>query len=69
MPDPHRRTTRLVRPDGQPLQTTDDVAGLFGVSTGHLLYVLYKSPEDGRYRSFEIPKRSGGQQAYISPYN
>ncbi len=67
-PRPPRRPTQFVRADGQPLQSTDDVAGLFGVSTGHLLYVLYKSPEETRYRSFEIPKRTGGQRTISAPH-
>lgn len=60
--------SRLARPDGTPLETAADVAGLFGVAYGELLHALYKAPDSARYTVFEIPKRSGGKRRISAPH-
>lgn len=52
---------------GQPLQSSKDVARFLGVDHGRMIAVLYKSPDDARYASFEIPKRSGGMRVISRP--
>ena len=53
--------------NGGTLQTPQDVAGFLKVSHGHLMYNLYKAPESERYRTFEIPKRTGGMRLISAP--
>ena len=46
--------------DLQAARTLSDLARLLNYRPSHLSYLLYKlSPQD-RYRSFDIPKSSGG---------
>lgn len=49
------------------LQTGQDVADLLEVPYGQLLYILYKSPNQKRYSSFVIPKKSGGERNILKP--
>lgn len=49
------------------LQTGQDVADLLEIPYGQLLYILYKIPEQNRYSSFEIPKKSGGERSISKP--
>lgn len=53
--------------DGTPLRNAYDVARFFGVAHGTMVWVLYNAPENQRYRSFEIPKRSGGMRRIDAP--
>src|SRR5262249_44002978 len=53
--------------DGDPLADAHDVARFFGVTHSALTRTLYKAPENRRYRSFEIPKRSGGMRRIDAP--
>jgi len=57
----------ILRLSGRPLQSADDVAKYFAVPLGRLLWTLYRSPDDVRYRHFEIPKRSGGMRQIHAP--
>lgn len=56
-----------LRLNGQPLQDADDVARYFGVDISEMLVILYKAPDEARYRHFEIPKRSGGMRQISAP--
>lgn len=53
--------------NGNTLQTAADAAAFLGVGHAHLMYVLYKAPESERYRTFEIPKRTGGMRLISAP--
>lgn len=52
---------------GKPLETPFDVAGYFGVAHNHMMWALYKAAPQTRYRTFEIPKRTGGMRLISSP--
>lgn len=52
---------------GAPLQTPFDVAQYFKVSHAQMMWALYKAPAQTRYRTFEIPKRTGGMRLISSP--
>lgn len=49
------------------LQSLADVAALLDVSPQELGYILYRLPPDKRYRSFDIPKRTGGKRTICAP--
>jgi RNA-directed DNA polymerase len=51
------------------LKTLLDVALLLDVEHSHLVYYLYRMPNDKKYISFEIPKTSGGKRIITSPTN
>lgn len=53
--------------NGRAPQTAADAAALFDVSLGWLTYILYRAEETQRYRTFEIPKRSGGVREINAP--
>ncbi len=57
----------VLRIDGQPLATSQDVARYFGVPHGRMIWTLYKAPDGVRYRHFEIPKRTGGMRPIHAP--
>ena len=44
-----------------------DIAKLLGFRPKAVSYVLYKQPADAKYRTFQIPKRSGGQRTIQAP--
>jgi RNA-directed DNA polymerase len=48
-------------------KTLDDLARLLGFTPSGLSYVLYKVPSPAKYKSFEIPKRSGGKRQIKAP--
>lgn len=48
-------------------QTVDDVATFLDINRWRLLHALYGVPEARRYRSFEIPKRTGGSRRIDAP--
>ena len=56
-----------LRLDGRPLQTAEDLAGHLDVDQSAMLRLLYKAPDEERYRHFEIPKRSGGMRRISAP--
>ena len=49
------------------LNTPRDVAKLLGISYGRLVYHIYIFPEANRYKTFQIPKRSGGVRQISTP--
>ncbi len=57
----------ILRIDGRPLATADDVARYFGVASHRLTRTLYKIPDAARYTQFEIPKRTGGMRQIDAP--
>jgi retron-type reverse transcriptase len=57
-----------LRLNGQPLQTSDDLARYLSVDHSTMLVLLYKAPDERRYRHFEIPKRSGGMRKISAPH-
>lgn len=57
----------VLRIDGRPLVTSQDVASYFGVPHGRMIWTLYKAPDSLRYRHFEIPKRTGGMRPIHAP--
>ena len=60
-------TPTALRLDGQPLETSNDVARYFDVPHGRMIWILYKAPDDARYAQFELPKRSGGMRPIHAP--
>lgn len=74
-PDTTATTPRREREPGPPaitvngraLQTPFDVAQYFKVSHSHMMWVLFKAPANSRYRTFEIPKRTGGMRLISAP--
>lgn len=53
--------------DGSPLLTSEDAARFLGVRHNQLLHTLYRAPEEERYKTFEIPKRTGGMREISAP--
>jgi RNA-directed DNA polymerase len=53
--------------NGRAPENAIDVAALLDVSHGWLMHVLYRAPETERYRTFEIPKRTGGVREINAP--
>ena len=64
---PWQPPAQPLRIDGRPLQNAEDVAAYFGVEISAMLVLLYKTPDEKRYRHFEIPKRSGGMRNISAP--
>lgn len=51
------------------LKTPDDVAELLQIPYGYLAYYIYRMPSNYRYRTFRLPKKSGGYRTIYSPNN
>lgn len=49
------------------LKSSRDVAELLEIPEGQLLYLLYRKPIIQKYRTFEIPKKTGGVRLINSP--
>jgi RNA-directed DNA polymerase len=49
------------------LKTPRDIAKLLDLEYGRLVYHLYKVPEEAKYKTFELPKKSGGTREINSP--
>lgn len=49
------------------LETRRDVASLLEVSYRRLVYHLYISPDEKKYKEFDIPKKGGGVRKIIAP--
>ena len=49
------------------LSSIEDVADLLEVDLSHLRYYLYWMPDEQRYSSFTIPKKSGGVRTICAP--
>lgn len=50
------------------LRDRHDVANLLEVPYMHLIHILYRAPQAYRYRTFLIPKRSGGTRQISAPH-
>jgi RNA-directed DNA polymerase len=48
-------------------QSREDVANLLGFTPSGLAYIVHKIPDEKKYTSFEIPKRSGGARKISAP--
>ena len=44
-----------------------DVAKLLGFRPKAVSYILYKQPAANKYKTFQIPKRNGGQRTINAP--
>lgn len=49
------------------LESPRDIAKLFQIDFGRLVYHLHKTETKSRYRTFLIPKKSGGSRTISSP--
>ncbi len=67
MPSNTAETASPLTLEGQPLRSSRDVARFLGVDHARMIHILYKAPDEERYASFEIPKRSGGMRAISAP--
>ncbi|TVP60728.1 MAG: RNA-directed DNA polymerase [Nodularia sp. (in: Bacteria)] len=50
------------------LQSPQDVARLLQIPYDYLIYYLYRRPDDLRYTTFSIPKKSGSHRTIHSPH-
>ena len=48
-------------------RTRRDVARVLNISYGKMIYHLYKSPLENKYREFSVPKKSGGERVICAP--
>ena len=48
-------------------KSLSDVATLLGFKPKAVSYILYKQPPATKYKTFQIPKRNGGQQTIKAP--
>lgn len=48
-------------------KSLSDVAKLLGFKPKAVSYILYKQPEATKYKTFQIPKRNGGQRTIKAP--
>jgi hypothetical protein len=48
-------------------QTVDDLAAMLGFKPSALAFLVYKLPAPQKYRTFDIPKRSGGTRTISAP--
>jgi RNA-directed DNA polymerase len=48
-------------------KSLDDVAALLGYKPSRLAFILYQIPVAAKYKTFEIPKRSGGVRKISAP--
>ena len=53
----------------QSAKNLTDLAKLLGFTPKGASYVLYKLPTSQKYRTFEIPKKSGGTRTINAPEN
>ncbi len=67
-------STSLLTPEQQAqaeaflsLETPRGIARLLDIEYGRLVYHLYKVPEESKYKTFQIPKKSGGTREINSP--
>src|SRR5258708_27172398 len=49
------------------LETRRDIAELLEITEDQLIYYLYITPENLRYKRFEIPKKHGGIREIYAP--
>jgi RNA-directed DNA polymerase len=49
--------------------TLSDVAILLGLKPAALAFVLYKIPDQNKYTTFTVPKKSGGERIISAPNN
>ncbi|SFK69604.1 TIR domain-containing protein [Nitrosomonas aestuarii] len=65
-PELNKNLDESVRAISQ-LSSVSDVASYFEIPEGQLLYILYKLPDNKKYRFFEIKKRRGGHRLIKAP--
>ena len=56
-----------IRDEFLKLQNREDVARLLGVTTKQLNFHLYVLPSEKKYKTFNIPKKSGGTRQISAP--
>ena len=49
------------------LQNRRELADFLGYELRSFVYILYKMPEDEKYKTFEIPKKHGGVRTINAP--
>lgn len=64
LPEPQETLSPLV---STGIETSRDVARLLRVGHSAMIHCLYKAPDNFRYHSFEIPKRTGGMRRISAP--
>lgn len=53
----------------QELESSNDVAELLRIPYRYLVYHIYRISADNKYKTFHIPKKSGGYRTIYSPNN
>ena len=61
------KSSHEIRDEFLKLQNRDDVAQLLGVTTKQLNFHLYVLPPKKKYKTFTIPKKSGGTRQISAP--
>ena len=56
-----------IRDEFLKLQNRDDVAKLLGITTKQLNFHLYVLPSEKKYKTFNVPKKSGGTRQISAP--
>lgn len=51
----------------QEAKSANDIALILGYKPKSMAYILYGQPDEAKYRTFEIPKRSGGVRTISAP--
>jgi RNA-directed DNA polymerase len=60
-------SSQEIRDEFLKLQNRDDVAQLLGITTKQLNFHLYVLPSGRKYKTFSIPKKSGGTRQISAP--
>ena len=51
----------------QSITTRPEMAALLQFKSASLSYILFKQPDAAKYKTFEVPKRSGGKRTQFTP--
>jgi RNA-directed DNA polymerase len=49
------------------ITTRAEMATLLQFKSASLSYILFKQPDAAKYKTFEVPKRSGGKRTIHAP--
>ena len=61
------KSSHEIRDEFLKLQNRDDIAKLLGITTKQLIFHLYVLPSEKKYKTFNVPKKSGGTRQISAP--